>query len=479
MFVKRLRAFVTATLTLALAGISFEATGNAGNVEFVRGTGALQRLNRPPLLLARGMRVEQGDTITVGPESYAIVKLTDGTRMTVIANSTLVLQTYEFRPAEGDREAAGSMVIGLLKGGMRALTGVIPKQNPDAARVITATATVDIRGTDFDVRLCRLDCGVAAVTGPTGSPATPLAIQASARIIRMQGRLTATASGGLRRLMAQGGSVYPGDVIQSAAGAYAVLAFRDESVLTIQAESTVRIDDFVFDRANPGEGRFLVNLVRGGMRALTGGIGQANASNVKYRLPTATVGVRGTGTDMYVGVCRAEGTMAGPEGLGQSVSVCTFVPGGSPSAETDATIVNWEGSNTVTANEASCSQDCTTQVARGESVIVNARGVTRALAPPSYMNFDASTPRPDRVPYDRNNLWGVSANSIDPEAVYVFVRDGDIRLQAGGHVLDLGRNEAGFAAGPALQRLEGLPPQLILPTSGISPIDQFRRFMCS
>jgi len=105
--------------------------------------------------------------------------------------------------------------------------------------------------------------------------------------------------------------------------------------------------------------------------------------------------------------------------------------------------------------------------------------VTKVAEVPSYMNFDATTPRPDQVPYDRNNLWGVSANSEDPEAVYVFVRDGDIRLIVGNKVLDLGRNEAGFVAGLDVQRLEGLPPQLIWPASGMSPIDQFRQFMCS
>jgi len=431
---KPLRMFAAAALAVALNGVSFEAVAAAGSVEFVRGAASLQRLGRPAQLLGQGAPVEQGDTITTGANSYAILKLTDGTRMTVAASSKMVLQTYEYKPAAKDNESAGSMIIGLLKGGLRTLTGVIPKRDAESARVVTKTATVGIRGTDFDVRVCEGDCNLppVAANARPARPAQPLTMLASARIIRIQGNLSAVAANGTRRLLAQGAALYPGDIIESAPGAHAVLAFRDESVMTVQPASRVKIEDFVFDKANPGEGRFLVNLLKGGMRAFTGLIGKANRSNVAYRTPTATVGIRGTVT----GVC------VGPD--------CASEDG-------PTTVATEEGVSVVTLDPANCTASCTAEVGVGQSATVDPRGGGIVLGPiPTFMNF--TTPAPQQVPVDPNLF---TAGSPPPgDGVFVFVRDGDVLLQVGDRVLNLGKNEAGVAGGGLTTRLATLPDQL-------------------
>ena len=48
------------------------------------------------------------------------------------------------------------------------------------------------------------------------------------------------------------------------------------------------------DGAGAGEDHFVVNLLRGGMRALTGLIGKRNPANYKVVTPTAVVGIRGS-----------------------------------------------------------------------------------------------------------------------------------------------------------------------------------------
>ena len=50
-----------------------------------------------------------------------------------------------------------SLVMNLLRGGLRVVTGAISKRGT-AARLSTPTATVGIRGTDFDARLRADDC---------------------------------------------------------------------------------------------------------------------------------------------------------------------------------------------------------------------------------------------------------------------------------------------------------------------------------
>ncbi len=55
----------------------------------------------------------------------------------------------------GDNDGSA---LKLVKGGLRALTGAIAKQNPDAYRVDTPVATLGVRGIEFDVRWCDEQC---------------------------------------------------------------------------------------------------------------------------------------------------------------------------------------------------------------------------------------------------------------------------------------------------------------------------------
>jgi hypothetical protein len=50
--------------------------------------------------------------------------------------------------------------MNLVKGGMRALTGEIGKRgSPESYRVKTQAATIGIRGTVYEVRVCNNNCG--------------------------------------------------------------------------------------------------------------------------------------------------------------------------------------------------------------------------------------------------------------------------------------------------------------------------------
>jgi hypothetical protein len=239
----------------------------AGEVEFSRGVGFAQTPGQTPRTLGKGLALKEGDRLTTSEGASAIIKLQDGTRMTVRPNTEMVIQQYQFR----ENAADNSMVMQLLRGGLRAVTGLIAKNSPNAAKIQTNTATVGIRGTDFDARVCARDC--AAESARIQESARPNAVQASAKIVSSQGEINAVDGAGQRRRLVDGGAVYPGDLVETGAGTKAVLAFRDESRVTLGAATRFRVDNFVYDDKNPGEGRFLVSLLRGSVRALTGLIG--------------------------------------------------------------------------------------------------------------------------------------------------------------------------------------------------------------
>jgi hypothetical protein len=372
----------------------------AGEVEFARGVGFVQSPGQQPKTLGKGMPLKEGDRVTTAEGASAIVRLEDGTRMTVRPNSELVLQQFRFKADAQDN----SMVMSLLRGGLRAITGSISKRSATAARIATPTATIGIRGTDFDARLCRSDCSKEAVI--VTDKARPNAIQASAKVVQSRGDLNAVDTTGASRRLVDGGSVYPGDTIETGNGAQAVLAFRDESKLTLGSATRFKVENFVYDDQNPREGRMFLSLLRGSARALTGLIAKSNNRNVRVSTPTATIGIRGTGLDAQ---CDDNG--------------CSFF--------------NWLGAIDL---QNAATGELIRSMQAGQGFFVSPTGVQPITVSPI-----TGLPRPDSVPVNQQQLFGSNNVSETQEGLFVYVRDGHIEVKTAGEVLHLGRGETGFA----------------------------------
>jgi hypothetical protein len=397
-----------ASLAAAAMLLPSLAHAQAGEVEFSRGVGFAQSPGEGPRTLGKGLALKEGDRLTTSEGASAIVKLQDGTRMTVRPNSELVLQQYQFRENSPDN----SFLMQLVRGGFRAVTGVIAKNSPNAARVQTNTATIGIRGTDFDARLCTREC--AAESAAIAESARPNAVQASAKLVGVQGEVFAVDGAGQRRRIVEGGSVYPGDVVETSRGGQVVLAFRDDTRVTLGSQSRFRLDNFVYDDANAGEGRFLASILRGSVRALTGLIAKTNNRNVGFSTATATIGIRGTGFDV---------TCTGP---------CAGEPG---DPDSGLTLWTWLGSIDVTQS----GQTALQVLQAGQGLFISPGGI-RPIAnePPSQ------GPRPDQVDVPAK-LFGKGNVSDAEEGLFVFVRDGHIEIVTAKDILQLGKGEAGFA----------------------------------
>jgi hypothetical protein len=97
--------------------------------------------------LKSGDAVFEDTRLIAGKQSSASVVLRDGTTLVLSENSQFNIQKFTFDATTQD----GGMLINLLQGSMRMLTGLIAKINPDAIQVKTKTLSVGIRGTDFIV----------------------------------------------------------------------------------------------------------------------------------------------------------------------------------------------------------------------------------------------------------------------------------------------------------------------------------------
>ena len=123
------------------------ADSRAGIVKSVRGDVQLQGGSTEPRRAAAGDAVAPVDRLQTGKDSGASVVLRDGTTMVVGPSSRLDLKQFHFDATTQD----GGMLVSLLRGSLRMVTGLSGKTHPDAVRVETQTAVIGIRGTDFIV----------------------------------------------------------------------------------------------------------------------------------------------------------------------------------------------------------------------------------------------------------------------------------------------------------------------------------------
>lgn len=130
------------------------AKETGGVVEQVRGQVQVRR-GPSNVVVAQGTRVREGDVLTTGAGSAAMLRLDDGARLLMRAES--VLRVAKLRLA-GDT-SSWAQAFELAVGAFRYVTGALGGNRPDAVAISTAYATVGIRGTDIDLVHAEKDVG--------------------------------------------------------------------------------------------------------------------------------------------------------------------------------------------------------------------------------------------------------------------------------------------------------------------------------
>ena len=91
----------------------------------------------------------------------------------------------------------------------------------------------------------------------------------------------------------EGDFIYLDDVI-SAGGTAVGIAFADETTMSVDPNSTMVIDDFVYDPENPTVGSMNANVLEGNFSFVSGQIAKVGNDAMKVTTPVLTIGVRGT-----------------------------------------------------------------------------------------------------------------------------------------------------------------------------------------
>ncbi|MDO6718225.1 FecR family protein [Psychrosphaera sp. 1_MG-2023] len=138
---------------LLLSGLMFisnsQAQTAAGKTLVTRGeVSAISSSGADTRKLKRRSPIYSSDVVSTGANAKAQLRMTDGGMIALKENSELLISDYKF----SDDNGRGSVVMELVKGGLRSVTGSIKAESGDY-KLKTPVGSIGIRGTHYEVEI--------------------------------------------------------------------------------------------------------------------------------------------------------------------------------------------------------------------------------------------------------------------------------------------------------------------------------------
>ncbi|NDV25343.1 FecR domain-containing protein [Desulfovibrio sp. JC010] len=108
-----------------------------------------------------------------------------------------------------------------------------------------------------------------------------------------EGEVFAKSDSGMRALE-PGSEIYQGEDLVTGSGGNVEVRFMDDTLLSQGADSTISLDDYVFDPSGAESPDLMFKMAQGTFRVVTGKIAEQNPERFKLGSPLATIGIRGT-----------------------------------------------------------------------------------------------------------------------------------------------------------------------------------------
>ena len=148
MFVKSCWPLMLFAALVAAAGPVCAQGTEAGRFLSVVGDVRVGREGAPQRVAQRAAEFYEGESIVTAVGALAQLRMTDGALMSVRGDTEIKLERFSYA---GEQDRNASFLMSVLKGGLRSITGVIGRQNRERYRIKTATVTIGVRGTDFEI----------------------------------------------------------------------------------------------------------------------------------------------------------------------------------------------------------------------------------------------------------------------------------------------------------------------------------------
>ena len=162
----------------------------AGEITLLTGRATAASADGTIRSLSKGSPVFSREFVSTGSNSFVNIKFADRGAVLIKPNSRFHIEQYDYVPASAtpakkagaagqiaaapQRVSASHAFFRLIKGGFRAVSGLIGKGDRNEYRVSTPVATIGIRGTDYEAILCDEACAsdpvIMKLVGITANP---------------------------------------------------------------------------------------------------------------------------------------------------------------------------------------------------------------------------------------------------------------------------------------------------------------------
>jgi hypothetical protein len=140
------------------------------------------------------------------------------------------------------------------------------------------------------------------------------------QVTHLSGLLSVKRADGSGRVLSTKSEIQEGDTLNTEQDTYARVKFSDGGEVVLRPGTQLKVAAYSFDAAKPQSDSIILNMFKGGLRAVTGLVGKRSRDSVSFGTATATIGIRGThfGALMCNNDCGGVATTTGqppPNGL--------------------------------------------------------------------------------------------------------------------------------------------------------------------
>lgn len=121
------------------------------------------------------------------------------------------------------------------------------------------------------------------------------------RVVWIKGSFKAVAPNKEERILQKASVVYQGDTLITNQSSQAQIVFTDNTLMTFREGTQFHIDQYEYkpNKKKGSVGKYVMSLIEGGFRTITGLIAKRNPDDYQVVTPVATIGVRGTDYAVY------------------------------------------------------------------------------------------------------------------------------------------------------------------------------------
>lgn len=153
-FLTYLAKFALVVAMCSAAPASYAA--DAGTIQELSGTVNIIGADNRTRVAGPRDSIQTGDTLQTAQRSEVLIKMADDSKVVLRQNTRFQITDFKF-----DQKPTDSSILSVLRGTARMISGLIGKNSPSQVAVRATTATIGIRGTDFEVSVIPEDTGEA------------------------------------------------------------------------------------------------------------------------------------------------------------------------------------------------------------------------------------------------------------------------------------------------------------------------------